>query len=782
MQKYEVIGMNCAACSSRVEREVSKVQGVSYCSVNLLTGVLIVEGEAKPDDIKKAVINAGYGIKQGKTIKNDIQILKNRLFYSIGFLLILMYLSMGYNMLSFPLPDILDRNPLAIGIIQMILTTIVLIINKKFFTNGVKALIKGSPNMDSLVAIGSSAAFIYSLVVLINLDKYCLHDLFFESSAMIPSLITLGKMLEAYSKGKTTNAISDLIKLKPQKATVIRNDEVIEINSEDLIVNDIFIVKSGEAFPADGMVIEGYCAVDESSFTGESIPVDKNVGDEVLTATINNSGYVKCRVTKTNENTVLSQIIKMVSDATSSKAPIAKIADRVAGVFVPFVMLVATITLIIWLCLGKNIEFSLMRAISVLVISCPCALGLATPVAIMVGSGVGAKKGILFKNATSLEETGKMKIIALDKTGTITYGKPIVTDILGDVLEIAYSLEAKSEHPIAKAIVNRAVVDEIKLKENTDFQSYAGNGISARIDDKMAYGGNFEFISDKCDINEDIMTQYEKLAIEGKTPILFAYDNEYLGMIAVRDKTKEDSKESIAELRKLGIKVVMITGDNYKTANAIKNEVLCDEIYAEQKPIDKKKVIEELKKQGNVAMVGDGINDALALSVADVGIAIGAGSDIAISSADVILMKNSLADVVLSIKLSKKVLKNIHENLFWAFIYNIICIPLATGFFGLSINPMIGALTMSLSSFCVVMNALRLNNFKKEKIMEKELKIEGMMCAHCEARVKQILEGMDGVSKAVVSHKDGTAKVFMTKEIADSVFKNAIESQGYKVL
>ncbi len=827
MKQYEVTGMSCAACSARVEKTVSAIDGVKSCSVSLLTNSMTVEGEASDDVIRAAVEGLGYGIKTkfGQRAQTDDEFLKDtetpalkkRLVYSLAFLVLLMYVSMGYVMWGFPLPAFFDHNPLAVGLLQLVLTIAVMVINQKFFTNGFKAILNKSPNMDTLVALGSGASFVYSLYAMFamtqfykmgNIDgaHHYLHELYFESAAMILALITVGKMLEAYSKGKTTNALKSLVRLKPKTATIIQNGIETTISADSIKVDDIFIVKAGEIFPTDGIIIEGNCAANESALTGESIPVDKLEGDKVSAATINTSGYVKCKATKTSEENALAQIIKMVSDAAGTKAPIAKVADKVSGVFVPVVIIIAVISTIVWLLSGKSFGFALARGISVLVISCPCALGLATPVAIMVGSGVGAKSGILFKTAAALEEIGRVQIVALDKTGTITNGSPAVTDIIpasgvdeADLLKLAYALEAKSEHPLARAIVNDAEEKKITLISSSDFVTIPGGGLEAKIDDKSAYGGNLTYISGKCEISDDIKIAASNLADNGKTPLFFAYDNRFLGIIAVMDSIKEDSPQAVLELKKMGIKTVMLTGDNKKTANAVRELCGVDEVISEVLPDQKASVIQRLKEQGKVAMVGDGINDAPALALSNTGIAIGTGTDVAIDSADVVLMRSSLSDVPAAIKLGRATLRNIHENLFWAFIYNVIGIPLAAGLWipllGWQLNPMFGAAAMSLSSFCVVTNALRLNFFKfkniqkyektneKEiKTMEKTIKIEGMMCGHCEARVKQILEGIDGVTSAEVSHEENYAKVTLSKDIADEVFKSVIEEQGYKVL
>ena len=834
MTQYKVTGMSCAACSTRVEKAVSKLDTVSSCSVNLLTNSMNVEGSASEQEIIAAVENAGYHASVMGTDKADSKpsqedffkdtqtpALKRRLWYSLLFLIILMYFSMGHAMFGFPLPAFLEDNYVACGIIQLLLCTIIMVINQKFFISGTNAILHKAPNMDTLVALGSGASYIYSIYALFAmtdaqkngdfaLAASYLHEFYFESAAMILALITVGKMLEAHSKGKTTNALKSLLELKPKTATVIRNEQELTISADEIQLNDIFIVKSGESFPTDGIIIEGHCAVNESALTGESIPVDKKMQDNIYAATLNQSGYVKCQATKTSADTALSQIIQMVSDAAASKAPIAKIADKVSGIFVPAVITIAVITAIVWLLCGQSAGYALARAISVLVISCPCALGLATPVAIMVGNGVGAKNGILFKNASSLEETGKIEIIALDKTGTITTGEPEVTDIIPacgmtkeSLLSLAYSLECKSEHPLATAIVKKAEQDRHTLQESSAFETFPGNGIKATIQDHTALGGNEAFLTKHLKLPNEARTAATQLAKQGKTPLFFAYDSQYAGIIAVADSIKDDSPAAIKELQNMGLHVVMLTGDNAHTANAIQKVTGVDEVISGVLPSGKEAVISQLKKKGKTAMVGDGINDAPALTSADIGIAIGAGTDVAIDAADIVLMKSSLSDVPAAIRLSRATLKNIHENLFWAFIYNVIGIPLAAGvwipLFGLTLNPMFGAAAMSLSSFCVVTNALRLNlcnirssakdvkykkqNRKKEKQqMEKTLKIEGMMCPHCEATVKKTLESIDGVSEAVVSHEAGTATVTLTADVADEVLKKAVEDQGYQVL
>ena len=833
MQQYKVTGMSCAACSARVEKAVLNVDGVTSCSVSLLTNSMGVEGTADELDILKAVSDAGYSAekKNSNIIKDNNEIdntladtqtpqLKRRLLTSIIFLTALMYFSMGHSMLGLPLPDFFNGNYIALGLVQLLLSAIVMIINQKFFVNGFRAIYNKSPNMDSLVALGSGAAFAYSTYALfamtdaqikgnVQLAAHFSHELYFESAAMILSLITVGKMLESHSKGKTTNALKSLIQLKPKTAVILSDNKEITISAKDIKVDDIFIVKPGESFPTDGVITDGHCAVNESALTGESIPVDKSEGDNVYAATINQSGYVLCRATKTSEDTTLSQIIQMVSDAAATKAPIAKAADKVSGIFVPVVITISVICAIVWLFLGESVGFSLARAISVLVISCPCALGLATPVAIMVGNGVGAKNSILFKTAASLEETGRVKIIALDKTGTITTGEPVVTDILpsegisqNELLSLAYSLEIKSEHPLAKAIVKKAELDKISSIESSDFTAVAGNGLSAKINGKTTFGGNFKFINEKCEISSSTLKIAEQLSKQGKTVLYFSHGEKFIGLIAVADKIKEDSPSAISELQKMGLKVVMLTGDNERTANAIKDLCGVDEVIAEVLPSGKEEVIRKLKTQGKTAMVGDGINDALALTTADIGIAIGAGTDVAIDAADIVLMKSRLSVVPAAIRLSRAVLRNIHENLFWAFIYNVVGIPLAAGVFipvfGLKLNPMFGAAAMSLSSFCVVTNALRLNlfdlqntkkdkkikfNIKKEnKAMEITMKIEGMMCMHCEARVKKCLEEIEGVTEAIVSHEQNNAIIKLSKDVSYEILKKTIEEQGYTVI
>lgn len=832
MKQYNVTGMSCASCVARVEKAVNKVEGVTSCSVNLLTNSMSVDGDVNSSDVISAVEKAGYGAslkgnssKENKTNDEPLKDtetpkLKKRLFSSLIFLLLLMYISMGHMMWGFPLPSILANNHIAMGLIQLLLTGIIMVINQKFFISGFKALIHRSPNMDTLVALGAGASFIYSVYSLfamtnaqVNNDmslvmKY-MDEFYFESAGMILTLITLGKMLESYSKGKTTNAIKGLMNLAPKKATILVDNVEKVVPIEEVKIGDIFVVKPGENIPVDGVVIEGESAVNESALTGESIPVDKTVGDNVSGATVNQSGFIKCKATKVGEDTTLSQIIKMVSDASATKAPIAKVADKVSGVFVPIVISIAVVTIIVWLLCGATFGNALVRGISVLVISCPCALGLATPVAIMVGNGVGAKNGILFKNATSLETTGKVSYVLLDKTGTITNGTPVVTDIIpsenytqDDLLSYASSLESKSEHPLAKAVVQKAIDSNIKTLDTTDFKSLTGNGVSAKINGKTIVGGSVKHISSIANIDEKVIKQADDLATKGKTPLLFVMDNQLLGIIAVADVVKSDSPKAIKELQNMGIKVVMVTGDNEKTAQAIAKESGVDEVIADVLPDGKEKVVTQYKEKGMVAMVGDGINDAPALTRADIGIAIGAGTDVAIDSADIVLMKSKLTDVSGAIRLSRGTLRNIHENLFWAFIYNVIGIPLAAGvwipIFGWTLSPMFGAAAMSLSSFCVVTNALRLNflnirsskrdrkiknitNKKEKNTMTTTLKINGMMCPHCEATVKTALESIDGVTSAEVSHESGTAVVTLSKEVSEDVLKKAVVDKGYTV-
>ena len=841
MIQYIVTGMSCAACSARVEKAVSKVPGVTSCSVSLLTNSMGVEGTATEQEIIKAVKDAGYGASKkgegaakaqptqalaGEDMLKDREtpVLKKRLIASVGFLIVLMYFSMGHMMWGWPVPGFMKDNHVMMGLLQMLLTITVMVINQKFFISGFKGLIHRAPNMDTLVALGSGASFVYSTYALFamtdaqmqgDMDAVMsyMHDFYFESAAMILALITVGKMLEARSKGKTTDALKGLMKLAPKTAVVIRGEKEVQVSIEQVQKGDCFVVKPGENIPVDGEVIEGNSAVNESALTGESIPVDKAVGDKVSAATVNQSGYLKCRATRVGEDTTLSQIIQMVSDAAATKAPIAKIADRVSGVFVPMVITIAVLTIIVWLIAGQSIGFALSRGIAVLVISCPCALGLATPVAIMVGNGMGARNGIMFKTAVSLEETGKMQIVALDKTGTITSGEPKVTDIIpaagvteDTLLKCAYALENKSEHPLARAILENAKEENAGIEEVTGFQALPGNGLTAILDDLTLYGGNYTFISSKVSVDGDIQKKAEKLAEAGKTPLFFGNEDRLLGVIAVADVIKEDSPQAIKELQNMGIHVVMLTGDNERTAKAIGQQAGVDEVIAGVLPEGKEQVTRKLKEKGKVAMVGDGINDAPALTRADMGIAIGAGTDVAIDAADVVLMKSRLSDVPAAIRMSRATLRNIHENLFWAFFYNIIGIPLAAGvwypLFGWKLNPMFGAAAMSLSSFCVVSNALRLNLFKmydaskdkklkakkekkrskkEDKTMKKIMHIEGMMCGHCEAAVKKALEALPQVDEAVVSHEAGTAELTLNAEIADDVLKKTVEDKDYTV-
>ena len=833
--------MSCAACSSRVEKAVLKVPGVTSCSVSLLTNSMGVEGTASEQEIIKAVADAGYGASKkgegaaktqsssasaGEDMLKDrtTPALKKRLIASLGFLIVLMYFSMGHMMWGWPVPGFMKDNHVMMGLLQMLLTIAVMVINQKFFISGFKGLLHRAPNMDTLVALGSGASFVYSTYALFamtdaqvrgDMDAVMsyMHDFYFESAAMILALITVGKMLEARSKGKTTDALKGLMKLAPKTAVVIRAGKEVQVAIEQVQKGDFFVVKPGENIPVDGEVIEGNSAVNESALTGESIPVDKAVGDKVSAATVNQSGYLKCRATRVGEDTTLSQIIQMVSDAAATKAPIAKIADRVSGVFVPTVITIAVITIIVWLIAGQSIGFALSRGIAVLVISCPCALGLATPVAIMVGNGMGARNGIMFKTAVSLEETGKMQIVALDKTGTITSGEPKVTDIIpaagvteAVLLKYAYALENKSEHPLARAIIEKAKEENAGIEEVTGFQALPGNGLTAILDGHTLYGGNHTFISSKVSVDGDIRKKAEKLAEEGKTPLFFGNEEHLSGVIAVADVIKEDSPQAIKELQNMGIHVVMLTGDNERTAKAIGQQAGVDEVIAGVLPEGKEQVIRKLKEKGKVAMVGDGINDAPALTRADIGIAIGAGTDVAIDAADVVLMKSRLSDVPAAIRMSRATLRNIHENLFWAFFYNIIGIPLAAGvwypLFGWKLNPMFGAAAMSLSSFCVVSNALRLNLFKmydaskdkrlkakkekkrsrkENKTMKKVMHIEGMMCGHCEAAVKKALEALPQVDEAVVSHEAGTAELTLNAQIADDVLKKTVEDKDYTV-
>ena len=856
MKQYTVTGMSCAACSARVEKAVSKVDGVTSCSVSLLTNSMGVEGSATDAQIVEAVEQAGYGASpkgtatesendkannsleqlkaaQDALVDRETPKLRNRLIASLIFLVVLMYFSMGHMMWGWPLPEFFNGNLVAMGLLQLLLTVAVMVINQKFFISGFKGLIHGAPNMDTLVALGSAASFGYSVYALFamtaaqvkgDMDAVMsyMHEFYFESAAMILALITVGKMLEAHSKGKTTDALKSLMQLAPKTATVVRDGMEQEISVDAVKKGDIFVVRPGENIPVDGEIIDGTTAVNESALTGESIPVDKQPKDAVSASTVNQSGFIKCRATRVGEDTTLSQIIQMVSDAAATKAPIAKIADRVSGVFVPAVITIAIITIIAWLIAGETVGFALARGISVLVISCPCALGLATPVAIMVGNGKGAKSGILFKTAASLEATGRTQIVALDKTGTITSGEPKVTDIVpdetffeengnnaGKLLAIAASVEAKSEHPLAKAIMERAKTDEIAVAEVTDFSAVVGNGLTAILAGKIIKAGNLAFVSKFVKVSDDMRAKAVEFSKEGKTPLFFAADDRLCGIIAVADTIKEDSPEAVRQLKNMGIRVVMLTGDNEQTANAIGKQAGVDEVIAGVLPDGKEAVIRKLKKQGRVAMVGDGINDAPALTRADMGIAIGAGSDVAIDAADVVLMKSRLIDVPAAVRLSRATLTNIHENLFWAFFYNVIGIPLAAGLWypllGWKLNPMFGAAAMSLSSFCVVTNALRLNlcrvydpkhdrkatpdrknktnkpNESEEKSMTKTMNIEGMMCGHCEARVKKALEALDAVSEAAVSHESGTAVVTLSSDISDEKLKETVEAEDYKV-
>ena len=854
MKQYTVTGMSCAACSARVEKAVSKVPGVTSCSVSLLTNSMGVEGSATDQEIIKAVVDAGYGAsaKDGEKNANGVSggaasedaladhetpILKKRLLYSVGFLIVLMYFSMGHMMWNWPLPAFMDGNHVMMGLVQLYLTVIIMVINQKFFINGFKSLFHGAPNMDSLVALGSFASFGYSSYALFAMtyaehqgDAQAvmgyMHEFYFESAAMILTLITVGKMLEARSKGKTTDALKSLMKLSPKTAVVEKEGKETEVPVEQVRIGDVFVVRPGENIPVDGIVLEGNSAVNEAALTGESIPVDKQAGDRVSAATINQSGFIRCEATRVGEDTTLSQIIRMVSDAAATKAPIAKVADKVSGIFVPAVITIAVLTTIVWLIAGESVGFALARGISVLVISCPCALGLATPVAIMVGNGMGAKNGILFKTAVSLEETGKVEIVALDKTGTITSGEPKVTDVLAadghseeELLKLAYSLESKSEHPLAKAIVAYGTEKHTEQIPVTEFKALPGNGLEGKAGEADVKGGSLKFAQSQTEISEKIRLQAEKLAEEGKTPLMFMKNGTLAGMIAVADVIREDSPQAVKELQNMGIEVVMLTGDNERTAKAIGRQAGVDRVIAGVLPDGKEEVIRRLKEQGKVAMVGDGINDAPALTRADMGIAIGAGADVAIDAADVVLVKSRLSDVPAAIRLSRGTLRNIHENLFWAFFYNVIGIPLAAGIwipiFGWKLNPMFGAAAMSLSSFCVVTNALRLNllnikdsrkdkkirrktvapegeavaaaeikkeNKKEKMTMTKTMKIEGMMCGHCEAAVKKALEALDGVAGAEVSHEKGTAVVTLEKEVDNAVLTKAVEDKDYKVV
>ena len=831
MKQYNVTGMSCAACVARVEKAVNKVDGVTACSVSLLTHSMGVEGSASEQAVIAAVEKAGYGASvkgaasqtspasQADALADrETPVLKRRLLTSLGFLIVLMYVSMGHLMWGWPLPDFLARNHVAIGLVQLLLAAIVMVINQKFFISGFKSLWNKAPNMDTLVALGSSASFVYSTYALFAMTDAqlkgdmagvmgCMHEFYFESAAMILTLITVGKMLEARSKGKTTDALKSLMNLAPKTATILVDGKETVVPVEQVKKGDVFVVRPGESIPVDGMVLDGHSAVNEAALTGESIPVDKETGDRVSAATLNQSGFLRCEATRVGEDTALSQIIKMVSDAAATKAPIAKVADKVSGVFVPVVISIAIATTAIWLLVGQTFGFALARGISVLVISCPCALGLATPVAIMVGSGKGAKNGILFKTAVSLEEAGKVHVVALDKTGTITSGEPRVTDVLpaegftaAELLTLACSLEEKSEHPLAKAIVQEAQKQQIATMEVSDFKALPGNGLTAKLDGEMLCGGNLAFVSRQASIPSSVQSQADQLANEGKTPLYFLKGGRLAGVIAVADAIKEDSPEAVRQLQGMGIHVVMLTGDNERTANAVGKLAGVDEVIAGVLPDGKEAVIRRLKRKGKVAMVGDGINDAPALTRADIGIAIGAGTDIAIDAADVVLMNSRLTDVAAAIRLSRATLKNIHENLFWAFIYNTIGIPLAAGLFiplfGWQLNPMFGAAAMSLSSFCVVSNALRLNLFdlhstkkdkkikqaKETKPMEKTMKINGMMCPHCSGRVKQVLEALAEVDEAIVSHENGTAILTLNADISDEVLKKTVEDQGYEVV
>lgn len=855
MKQYIVTGMSCAACSTRVEKAVSKVPGVTSCSVSLLTNSMGVEGSATDQEIIKAVVDAGYGAsaKDAGGEKNggansaaaseealadhETPILKKRLLYSVGFLLVLMYFSMGHMMWNWPLPAFMDGNHVMMGLVQLYLTVIIMVINQKFFINGFKSLFHGAPNMDTLVALGSFASFGYSSYALFAMTYAehqgdaeavmgYMHEFYFESAAMILTLITVGKMLEARSKGKTTDALKSLMKLSPKTAVVEKEGKETEVPVEQVRIGDVFVVRPGENIPVDGVVLEGNSAVNEAALTGESIPVDKQAGDRVSAATINQSGFIRCEATRVGEDTTLSQIIRMVSDAAATKAPIAKVADKVSGIFVPAVISIAVLTVIVWLIAGESVGFALARGISVLVISCPCALGLATPVAIMVGNGMGAKNGILFKTAVSLEETGKVEIVALDKTGTITSGEPKVTDVLAadgtseeELLKLAYSLESRSEHPLAKAIVAYGAEKLAEQIPVSEFKALPGNGLEGKVGDADVKGGSLKFAQSQTEISEKIKSQAEKLAEEGKTPLMFLKNGILAGMIAVADVIREDSPQAVKELQNMGIEVVMLTGDNERTAKAIGRQAGVDRVIAGVLPDGKEEVIRRLKEQGKVAMVGDGINDAPALTRADMGIAIGAGADVAIDAADVVLVKSRLSDVPAAIRLSRGTLRNIHENLFWAFFYNVIGIPLAAGIwihiFGWKLNPMFGAAAMSLSSFCVVTNALRLNlvniynNKKDRKIknsitevignndlsnnidnkeseketntMEKTMKITGMMCGHCEATVKKALEALEQVDEAIVSHEEGTAVVKLNSDISNDVLKKTVEDKDYTV-
>lgn len=839
MKQFNVTGMSCAACSARVEKAVKSVDGVSDCSVNLLTESMSVDGTANSEEIISAVVNAGYGAteKNAKSKKNSAKPEKKenetkkmlkRFLFSLFFLLILMYISMGHAMWGWPLPSFLQGNPIGIGLIEMLLAIIIMIINKKFFVSGFKGLVHRAPNMDTLVALGSGASFIYSTFALFAMTVKVssgdadalmtyMHDLYFESAAMILTLITLGKTLESYSKGKTTNALKQLASLAPKTANVIRDGKEVSLGIDDVELGDIFVVRPGESVAVDGVIVEGFGTVDESALTGESIPVDKTVGDKVSSATINQSGFIKCKATAVGEDTTISKIIQMVADASATKAPIAKIADKVSAVFVPAVLVISLITFIVWLFVQHSFSYTLSRAVSVLVISCPCALGLATPVAIMVGNGIGAKNNILFKTAVSLEQTGKTDIVVFDKTGTLTQGKPGVTDVIEfdkQLIQIAYSLENQSEHPLAKAVCEYGEEKGAQLLRCTEFNSVTGSGLTAVINGENIYAGNERFVSSYSEITDEVKKQIAEFADNGKTPMLFARNGRLLGIIAVADKIKNDSIEAVKELKKMGVGVVMLTGDNKRTANAIGSAIGVDKVISDVLPGDKANVIKSLKKYGNVAMVGDGINDAPALTEAHIGFAIADGTDIAVESADVVLMNSRPSDVCAAIRLSRRTLVNIKENLFWAFIYNVIGIPLAAGVWipltGWTLNPMFGAAAMSLSSFCVVTNALRLNlinirnpksdkkhhnninfddmkidfdnNVKEVDIVTKEIKIEGMMCGHCEATVKKVLEAIDGVESATASHEENKAVVTLSKDVPDAVLDKAVIDAGYTVV
>lgn len=830
MKKFNVTGMSCAACSSRVEKAVSKVNGVKSVSVSLLTNSMGVEGSASDESIIAAVEKAGYGASVAGAEKKqsaetdqlkdkDTPVLMHRLIASVGFLAVLMYISMGHMMWGWPLPAFFADNHIAMGLAQLLLCVIIMVINQKFFISGFKGLIHRSPNMDTLVALGSGVSFVYSVYALFamtdaqvkgnaELVMSYMHEFYFESAAMILTLITVGKMLEAHSKGKTTNALKALLNLAPKKATLLTDGKETEVTVDKVKKGDVFVVRPGESIPVDAEITDGSTAVDESALTGESIPIDKTVGDSVSAGTINKAGFIKCSATAVGEDTALSQIIKMVSDAAATKAPVAKIADKVSGVFVPVVIVIAVVTIAVWLLCGQTVGYALARGISVLVISCPCALGLATPVAIMVGNGMGARKGILFKTASSLEAAGKIQIAVLDKTGTITKGEPKVTDVIpfgiseNELLQYAYSIETKSEHPLAKAVIAKAQEIGLVPYEITDFKAESGNGLSGEYNGEKIIGGSKKYISSLINISNDISSRADSLSEEGKTPLFFMKGDKLLGIIAVADVIKDESPQAVKELQNMGIKVVMLTGDNERTAKAVGKLAGVDEVIAGVMPDGKEKVVADLKKQGKVLMVGDGINDAPALTRADIGMAIGSGTDIAIDAADVVFMKSKLTDVPAAVRLSRKTLRNIHENLFWAFIYNVIGIPLAAGVWipllGWQLNPMFGAAAMSLSSFCVVTNALRLNFFditnpkndrkikykskKDDNAMTKTMKIDGMMCSHCEGRVKQSLEGLAQVSQAEVSHEKGTAVVTLTAEVSNDVLKKTVEDQGYNVI